>query len=235
MDVLKRILLSIGDSLVNPPKAYPHPDTLASLTNLAESRLQEGELADAEAMHWQMLRLQETVLGSNQPDTPRSMRRQGKCVDAEQMHRQTLLELGQKGPGLPCRYCKDFSIRSLREKDYQHQPSLKALKQSVDNGCRFCRFLWESFDDRVILDRLILDSEGNAPVEIRRYQENNFCKWAPDSIEVHCGHWDSQEKAKGSLTLVTEEGRYYADFYGNDSEVGRQSSLSLYQGADSRS
>jgi hypothetical protein len=43
---------------------------------------------------------------------------QGKYVEVEQMHRQTL-ELGQKVPGLPCRYCKDFSIGSTWERDYE--------------------------------------------------------------------------------------------------------------------
>jgi tetratricopeptide (TPR) repeat protein len=106
--------------------AYPHPDTFASMMNLAESRRQQGKYAEAEAMHRQTLQLQETVLGLEHQDTLTSMSHlaavlsmQGKYVEAEQIHRQTL-ELGQKVPGLPCRYCKDFSIGSIRERDYEH-------------------------------------------------------------------------------------------------------------------
>jgi tetratricopeptide (TPR) repeat protein len=74
-----------------------HPDTLASMNNLALSFHQQGKYAEAEAMHRQTLQLKETVLGKDHPDTLKSMnnfaellRQQGKYAEAEAMHRQTL-------------------------------------------------------------------------------------------------------------------------------------------------
>ncbi|KAH8588542.1 hypothetical protein B0O99DRAFT_746711 [Bisporella sp. PMI_857] len=74
-----------------------HPDTLATINNLAISLDRQSKYADAEAMHRQTLQLKETVLGKEHPDTLASMNnlalsldRQGKYADAEAMHRQTL-------------------------------------------------------------------------------------------------------------------------------------------------
>jgi tetratricopeptide (TPR) repeat protein len=57
----------------------------------------KGQYVDAEAMHRQTLRLQETVLGKDHPDTLQSMnnlaeslRQQGKYAEAEAIHWQTL-------------------------------------------------------------------------------------------------------------------------------------------------
>jgi hypothetical protein len=43
-----------------------------------------------------------------------------------------------------CEYCKDFSIASIMEKDYRHQPNFEALKKSADNGCKLCQIFAES-------------------------------------------------------------------------------------------
>jgi tetratricopeptide (TPR) repeat protein len=65
--------------------------------NIAISLSQQGKYAEAEAMDWQALQLQETVLGKDHPDTLASMnnlaeslRQQGKYAEAEAMHRQAL-------------------------------------------------------------------------------------------------------------------------------------------------
>jgi Tfp pilus assembly protein PilF len=50
-----------------------HPDTLASMNNLATSLCQQGKYAEAEAMQQQTLQLKETVLGKDHPDTLASM------------------------------------------------------------------------------------------------------------------------------------------------------------------
>jgi Flp pilus assembly protein TadD len=57
----------------------------------------QGEYEDAEAMHRQTLQLTETVLGKDHPDTLTSMnnlavslRLQGKCAEAEAMHKRAL-------------------------------------------------------------------------------------------------------------------------------------------------
>ncbi|KIN05367.1 hypothetical protein OIDMADRAFT_177562 [Oidiodendron maius Zn] len=74
-----------------------HPDTLASMDNLASSLHSQGKYADAEAMDRQVLQLRETVLGKDHPETLGSMNNlasslhsQGKYADAEAMHRQTM-------------------------------------------------------------------------------------------------------------------------------------------------
>jgi tetratricopeptide (TPR) repeat protein len=74
-----------------------HPDTLASMNNLAVSLRQQGKYVEAEAMHRQTLELKETVLGKEHPDTLMSMMglasslgQQGKYAEAEAMNRQTL-------------------------------------------------------------------------------------------------------------------------------------------------
>ena len=160
---------------------------------------------------------------------------QRKYVEAEQMHRQTL-EFGKKVPGLPCRYCKDFSIGSIRERDCEHQPSLKALKQSMDDGCRFCRFLWESFHDwSYESDRAILDSEENAHLWIGRYQDRVLGD-AADSIDVYCGQEYPGENARRWLELVTEDGLYYAQiFQGMILSLADNPASAHTKGADRRS
>ncbi|KFA68627.1 hypothetical protein S40285_09472, partial [Stachybotrys chlorohalonatus IBT 40285] len=74
-----------------------HPDTLTSMSNLANTLRNQGKYAEAEQMHRQTLKLREKVLGQEHPDTLTSMsnlantlRNQGKYAEAEQMHRQTL-------------------------------------------------------------------------------------------------------------------------------------------------
>ncbi|KAI1159510.1 P-loop containing nucleoside triphosphate hydrolase protein [Nemania serpens] len=74
-----------------------HPDTLASMNNLALVLNSQGKYDEAEAMHRQTLQLREEVLGREHPSTLTSMNnlanvldRQGKYGEAETMHRQEL-------------------------------------------------------------------------------------------------------------------------------------------------
>jgi tetratricopeptide (TPR) repeat protein len=74
-----------------------HPDTLQSMSSLAESLCKQGKYAVSEAMHRQILQLRETVLGKDYPDTLQSMSNlahslcyQGKYAEAETIDRQTL-------------------------------------------------------------------------------------------------------------------------------------------------
>src|ERR1700722_368582 len=74
-----------------------HPDTLTSMSNLAEVLSDQGQYEQAEEMHRQALGLRETVLGHEHPSTLTSMNnlagglsRQGKYDQAEEMHRQAL-------------------------------------------------------------------------------------------------------------------------------------------------
>jgi tetratricopeptide (TPR) repeat protein len=74
-----------------------HPDTLASMNNLATVLSNQGKYEQAEEIHRQALRLRETVLGKEHPATLGSMNNlaevlsdQGKYEQAEGMHRQAL-------------------------------------------------------------------------------------------------------------------------------------------------
>ena len=74
-----------------------HPDTLASMSNLAGVLDSQGKYGEAEEMNQQTLELRERVLGKEHPDTLTSMSnlagvlgRQGKYGEAEEMHQQTL-------------------------------------------------------------------------------------------------------------------------------------------------
>ena len=50
-----------------------HPDTLASMNNLASVLSDQGKYKQAEEMHRQVLRLKETALGKEHPPTLASM------------------------------------------------------------------------------------------------------------------------------------------------------------------
>ncbi|KAB5581164.1 hypothetical protein GE09DRAFT_1256464 [Coniochaeta sp. 2T2.1] len=74
-----------------------HPDTLASMNNLAHVLYSLGKYGEAEAMHRQTLELTEKVLGAEHPSTLTSMMNLanvlgslGKYKEAEAIHRQTL-------------------------------------------------------------------------------------------------------------------------------------------------
>ena len=74
-----------------------HPDTLASMNNLALVLKSQGRYNEAEAMHWRALELKEAVLGKEHPDTLMSMNNlavvldsQGKYDEAEAMHRRAV-------------------------------------------------------------------------------------------------------------------------------------------------
>jgi tetratricopeptide (TPR) repeat protein len=86
-----------------------HPETLASMSNLADILSRQGEYKEAEQIHRQTLELREKVLGKEHPHTLQSMnnlavvlKKQGEYKEAEQMHRQTL-EMQEKviGKGHP--------------------------------------------------------------------------------------------------------------------------------------
>jgi tetratricopeptide (TPR) repeat protein len=72
-----------------------HPDTLTSISNLAQVLDRQGKYEEAEAMNRQTLAQREKVLGPEHPDTLTSINnlaqvldRQGKYEEAEAMHRQ---------------------------------------------------------------------------------------------------------------------------------------------------
>jgi hypothetical protein len=74
-----------------------HPDTLASMNNLAVVLDNQGKYNEAEAMHREALQLREKVLGKKHPDTLASMinlavvlDHQSKYNEAEAMHREAL-------------------------------------------------------------------------------------------------------------------------------------------------
>jgi tetratricopeptide (TPR) repeat protein len=76
-----------------------HPDTLASMSNLALVLNRQGKYEEAEAMNRQTLAQREKVLGREHPDTLASMNnlagvldRQGKYEEAEVVNRQTLAQ-----------------------------------------------------------------------------------------------------------------------------------------------
>ncbi|MAD82846.1 MAG: pilus assembly protein PilF, partial [Deltaproteobacteria bacterium] len=67
-----------------------HPDTLATISNLAGVLDSQGKYADAKAINRQSLAIQEEVLGKTHPSTLTTMSnlagvlyRQGKYADAE--------------------------------------------------------------------------------------------------------------------------------------------------------
>ncbi|KAI4599602.1 hypothetical protein KJ359_001699 [Pestalotiopsis sp. 9143b] len=86
-----------------------HPDTLASMNNLALVLRSQGKYEEAEEMHREELELTKLVLGPEHPSTLDSMNNlalvldnQGKYEEAEMMHRQALgayrSVLGSKHP-----------------------------------------------------------------------------------------------------------------------------------------
>jgi tetratricopeptide (TPR) repeat protein len=82
-----------------------HPETLVSMSNLAQALSNQGRYAEAEQMHRETLALMEKGLGKEHPHTLVSMNEvaqalsnQGRYAEAEQMHRETLT-LKEKGLG----------------------------------------------------------------------------------------------------------------------------------------
>ena len=74
-----------------------HPETLASMNNLAQALSSQGKYAEAETMHRKTLLLKEKVLGREHPQTLTSINNlgavftiQGKYAEAETIHRKTL-------------------------------------------------------------------------------------------------------------------------------------------------
>ena len=79
-----------------------HPDTLTSMNNLASVLYNQGKLAEAEGLLWEVLKAAREVLGARHPDTMASMNNlanvlsaQGKLADAERLHRETLKAMGK--------------------------------------------------------------------------------------------------------------------------------------------
>jgi tetratricopeptide (TPR) repeat protein len=92
-EAMSRQTLQLKETLLGKD----HPDTLASMNNLAVSLCQQGKYTEAEAMDRQTLQLRETVLGKHHPDTLAGMNNlalslfwQGKYAEAEAIYRQTL-------------------------------------------------------------------------------------------------------------------------------------------------
>jgi tetratricopeptide (TPR) repeat protein len=115
-----------------------HPDTLASMNNLALVLDSQGKYEEAEAMHRQTLATREKVLGREHPSTLASMNnlagvlnRQGKYEEAEAMHRQTLATrekvLGREHPDtLTSVYC----LAHLLAKEHKFEESLNLYQRA---------------------------------------------------------------------------------------------------------
>ena len=74
-----------------------HPNTLASMNNLANVLQEQGQWQEAEQIHREVLEVRRIVLGQEHPDTLASMhnlaivlQEQGQWQEAEQMHREVL-------------------------------------------------------------------------------------------------------------------------------------------------
>lgn len=74
-----------------------HPETLASMNNLAQAFCNQGKYIEAETMHREALALKEKLLGKEHPETLTSMNNlgivlsnQGKLAEAERLHQETL-------------------------------------------------------------------------------------------------------------------------------------------------
>jgi tetratricopeptide (TPR) repeat protein len=92
-EVLYRESLQLREKVLGPE----HPDTLASINNLAGSLYQQRRFAEAEAIDRQTLQLKEKILGPEHPDTLMSMNnfanllyQQGRFAEAEAIYRRTL-------------------------------------------------------------------------------------------------------------------------------------------------
>ena len=82
-----------------------HPDTLASLDNLAALYLNQGRYGEAEPLYEQALQLRREVLGERHPDTLQSLNdlaalydRQGRDGEAELLRKEAL-QLSPGGAG----------------------------------------------------------------------------------------------------------------------------------------
>ena len=97
-DAAKAVLhLERALQLRKPLLGPEHPDTLASMHNLAIAYHDQGKMAEAEALQAQTLEIRKRVLGAEHPDTLMSMNRlgnvyldQGKPAEAVALHAQNL-------------------------------------------------------------------------------------------------------------------------------------------------
>ncbi|KFZ19943.1 hypothetical protein V501_00395 [Pseudogymnoascus sp. VKM F-4519 (FW-2642)] len=92
------LALRIGECCLNTEVlGKTHPETLATMGNLAVVLDRQGKYAEAETINRQTLKLTEEVLGKTHPETLATMNNlaavldsQGKYAEAETMNRQTL-------------------------------------------------------------------------------------------------------------------------------------------------
>ncbi|MFT4543235.1 MAG: serine/threonine protein kinase/tetratricopeptide (TPR) repeat protein [Planctomycetota bacterium] len=89
--------LPIALEIMNRVLGTEHPDTLASMGNLANLYQEQGRYAETEALHLQTLEFQKRVLGEEHPNTLLTMgnlatlyRNQGRSAEAEALFLQTL-------------------------------------------------------------------------------------------------------------------------------------------------
>jgi tetratricopeptide (TPR) repeat protein len=117
-----------------------HPDTLASMNNLAIVLQQQEKYKEAEKMHRQELGLTKKVLGKVHPDTLASMdnlanvlQQQEKYEEAEEMHRRTLdlmrMVLGEEHPST-LGSMNNLAIVLRQQEKYEEAE--KMLRQALD-------------------------------------------------------------------------------------------------------
>jgi hypothetical protein len=115
-----------------------------------------------------------------------------------------------------CNYCSGFSIALIRGKHYVHQPSLKALRQSVQDGCEMCCHLLLCLERARPGKSLPFDDEQKTTIWIGDYDDTNRAHgrdhWK-ERIHVFYGpeignifFSGSKVRPIGSLYLACEEG-----------------------------
>jgi hypothetical protein len=103
-----------------------------------------------------------------------------------------------------CKYCKKFSLESLKRRDYAHQPSTSALKASAEQGCGLCMHMYEC-----IKQTLEIGSVSDLPGGVgRMWIQQTHDQDRPD-IERHwldvCS--GRQHYILGRLKVVANEGK----------------------------
>jgi hypothetical protein len=114
-----------------------------------------------------------------------------------------------------CEYCKDFSIASVLETDYRHQPSFEGLKKSAGSGCNLCQLFSKSLLETVRFDDLT--GEPNGEIWIRKdSREDPYIIGPRPIIIVECRGENLYPNAlggkypqtRGHLHLVADEGKH---------------------------
>jgi|SRR5579871_5204666 len=123
-----------------------HPDTLKSMTNLAESYRHQDKFAQAESLDSQALEIQSRVLGTEHPDTLKSMtnlaevyRAQSKLAQAEALNSQAMeIQRRVLGPEHPDTLMSMYNL-SL---DYWAEASRRSRKRSTTRFWRSGAGCW---------------------------------------------------------------------------------------------